>query len=144
MRIKLAALCAIGAVLATAPGAHADPTLTFTYVANSAGYYTSLDEDQPSGFAIAGQLRFTPRRRTVTIQIDDRTVLDGQTVAVWVYGAREGGFERCLRVRTAETIRGVTPGAEMVVTILADGAWLPDPDPGCTGHASGGTADVTL
>ncbi|HVE99639.1 MAG TPA: hypothetical protein VNA12_10725 [Mycobacteriales bacterium] len=144
MRIRLTALCGIGAVLAMAPGARADETLRYTYVANSFGYYTSLDEGQPSGFALAGQIRFRPRHSTVTIRIDDRTIPNGQTVAVWVYGAREGGFARCLEVRKAVKIRGFEPGKETIVTVLADGAWLPDPGPGCTGHASGGTADVTL
>jgi len=144
MRIfRMGAGCALGALLVTAHGASADTTQRFTYVANTLGYYTSLDEDQPAGMGLAGQIRFRARRSSFTISIDDRTIPNGQTVAVWVRGSSEG-FARCLRVRTTETIRGVVPGKEIMVTVLADGAWLPHPGPGCTGHATGGTAEVRL
>lgn len=141
MRVRLAALFVLGAATIGAPGAYADTTRHFTYVANSVGYYTDLDRFQPAGPAIHGQLRFTPRSSTVKLWIDDRTIPDGQTVAV----AGLGGLGRpCLRVRVVETIRGLVPGKEMVVVIYADGAWLPGPGPGCSGHASAGNAKVQL
>ena len=140
----LGALAAGALVVAFAPGAHADPMMRYTYVANPIGLYTTLDEAQPSRVAIAGQLRFTPRRTVITIQIDDRTVFDGQTVAIWIRGLREGAYARCLRVRTVEVIRGVEPGTPMMVTILGDGARDLSWARGCTGHPSGGTAAVTL
>jgi hypothetical protein len=138
MRVRLAALGVLGAAIVGMPGAYADTTRHFTYVANSVGYYTDADRDAPAEYAVHGQLRFTPRTSTVKVWIDDRTIPDGQTIAV-------GGLDRpCLRVRVVETIRGVVPGKEMMMTIFADGAWLPDPGPGCSGHASAGNAEVRI
>ena len=142
MRTRRAALALVGTLLALAPDAHAG-TLQYAYVANASGAYSDLDEMLlPAEAAVLGQLRFVPRTSRVTIRIDDRSVLDGQTVAVAVWGGR-GGW-RCLRVRTVETIRGLVPGKTSGISILGDGAWLPDPGPGCTGHASAGTAEIGL
>jgi hypothetical protein len=138
MRTRLAAAAALGASLVVASGAHAAPTTRFKYVASSLGGNTFLDRWQPVGTAPLGQIRVTPRHKTFTLRVDDRTTPDGQAVAV----SLPSGM-RCIPVRTTVRLPSITPRREITIKIYGevDYDWL---GLRCSGHASTGTADVGL
>ncbi|HVE99390.1 MAG TPA: hypothetical protein VNA12_09440 [Mycobacteriales bacterium] len=149
MRVKLAALCVLVAAVVGAPGAYADPTQSFTYVASETGAWVNINPDVDR---LNGIVRFTPRGKTFTLRFDDAGALDGQTIPVWIYADKasthgearaRSHWAQCVRVRAPQTFR-TTPGREVTMTILGHGAWVPDPGPGCTGIAVGGTVDIGL
>jgi hypothetical protein len=125
-------------LLAPAPGSAAT-TEHFTYVAGS-GVGTALDPVTLTHVTPWGQIFFAPHGETVTLRIDDLGVQDGQTVAV--SGVPGQARQICVPVRKNVRLTGFTPGFGTTLWIDGDLA-APTAPRRCTGHALGGTADVT-
>lgn len=128
-----------------APSAQAD-TLTFRYVANTGMYssfYNATQRSTPAGHtAPGGWFWFTSTGSSFTLRFDDPTLVDGQTVPVYLDQRRPDGTRRagwtCVPVRSTARFPSVS-GATVNVNVANEVHWwaLYDRPCGVTGSHAG-------